>query len=124
MSKTIQSDTPKTLDWYKKEIFKAYSDIKHYKARYYEALKNYNKHMTITFNKAYQLTKKDSLKDKVRLTREYKADYKELSDMFLKCGDLYSKYLLSLDILEQLKKERAQVYAKLREQSNQNNSSN
>lgn len=122
---TIESsEALKPLEWYKQEIAKAYRDLKAYNQQYYEAVIKYNKAMALNFSLAYKLSKANGFKDKLEASKRYKEDYDQVKDLYLLCADIYTKRLITLEVLDQLKKERKALYGKSREQSDQDNASN
>lgn len=115
--KITSSEALKPLDWYKKEISKTYRDLTAYKQQYKEAIYRYNQSMAFNFKLAYKLSKVNGFKDKLQASKQYKEDYDKVKDNYLLCADIYTKILITLDVLEQLKKERQEAYGKLRKQS-------
>lgn len=107
MSNQIKSSSAlHPSEWYSTQINKAYNDIKTYKALYYEALGKYNKRMAYNTRLGYSLNKVSNFANRVKLTKEWKKDYKVLEEMYKKCVDIYCHLLGSYDLLDSLKAER------------------
>lgn len=115
----IESDTAlKPLEWYQSELNKAYKDLKIYYQQYYQAVKDYNLAMSKNFSLAYRLSKVNGFTDKLTATKKYKEDYENVKNAYLLCGDIYTKILCTKEVIDTLKKERAENYGELRKQSN------
>lgn len=121
MSKTITSSTAlQPLEWYQKEISKAFRKVLDYGNEYRAKQKDFMKAQNHLFTTAYEVNKKPSKEGALK----YKVEYKKLGDMFIELGKLYSEYKFNLDLLESLKEESHRLYGQSREQSNQDNTSN
>lgn len=121
MSKIITSSTAlQPLEWYQKEISKAFRKVFDLGNEYRFKQKDYMKAQNKLFEKAYEVNKCPSKEGALI----YKSEYKKLGEQFIELGKIYSEYKFNLDLLQSLKQEREKHYGKSREQSNEDNTRN
>lgn len=112
----IGSTAPSIHEWYNEQIRKYREELSELNKKIYEATQKYIQHMYCNTRKGYNLTKRENLSERVRLTKEFKKDYQDLQNEYLRLQTLITRKYFVEETLNRLSHDRKVHYEQLRKQ--------